>query len=155
MHRTTYSLFADYFQFYLQDELAEGIDGDSWDEIAFARLLATAPGTIGIGTVRNMTVPVVVEIHDHEPPEDADMWDHIIECSIVVSSGKIVIAGCTDYFPDAARIEVAPGIYAARISYGALDSLSEDEIEGDDHYRVQLWPGAVGELRVVKQRTVS
>jgi hypothetical protein len=28
------------------------------------RMLAVAPGTIGVGTVRNMTVPVIVEIFE-------------------------------------------------------------------------------------------
>jgi hypothetical protein len=34
-----------------------------------ARDLAVAPGTRGIGTVRNATVPVVVEITDNKPDE--------------------------------------------------------------------------------------
>lgn len=155
MRRMTYTLFADYFQFYLQDESVEGNLGDSWDETACSRMLAIAPGTIGVSTVRNMTVPVAVEIHDHEPPNDAEAWDHVTECSIVVSSGKVVIAGCTDFFPDAARIEIAPGIYAVRVSYGALNSLSEDELEGEDRYRVQLWLSVGGEPRVIKQRMIS
>jgi len=63
------SLFADYFQFYIQDETVTGDLSDAWNEEAVGRLLAIAPGTIGVGTVRNMDVPVVVEIHDHEPDE--------------------------------------------------------------------------------------
>ena len=31
-------------------------------------------------------------------------------------------------------------MYRARIYYGGLNSLSEDGLEGDDHYRVVLWP---------------
>ena len=31
-----------------------------------------------------------------------------------------------EYFPDAARIEPAPGSYRARIYYGGLSSLSQD-----------------------------
>src|SRR5262245_38672877 len=58
------SLFADYFQFYIQDEAVVGDLSQSWGEEATSRLLAIAPGTIGIGTVRNMDVPVVIEIHD-------------------------------------------------------------------------------------------
>lgn len=138
MRRFDYELSADYFQFYLQDESAEGNLGDSWTESAVARLLAVAPGTVGVGTVRNMKVPVCVEVLDAEPVLDLDSWDHMTECSLEVPTGRIVIAGCTDYFPDAARIEVDPGTYRARISYGSLHTLSGDALDGGDHCRVQL-----------------
>jgi hypothetical protein len=64
-----------------------------------------------------------------------------------------VIAGTTDYFPDAARLAVNPGTYAARVSYGALASVSADGLAGADHYRVQLWPAKVArEVVVIKAR---
>lgn len=151
MQRFEYELFADYFQFYLQDESAEGDLGESWTDEAVARLLALAPGTVGVGTLRNMDVPVVVEIFRQEPGLDLDSWDHVTECTLEVPTGRIVIAGCTDYFPDAARIVVEPGTYRARISYGALDSVSEDRLDGNDNYRVQLWQATAIEPRVLKQ----
>jgi len=153
MRRFEYELFADYFQFYLQDESADGNLGESWNEEAVARLLAIAPGTVGVGTVRNMDVPVTVEVHDTAPDADFDLWDHVTECSLDVPTGRIVIAGCTDYFADAARIDVPPGTYRARISYGSLDTLSEDGLDGKDRYRVQLWPGSAADPYVIKQRT--
>ena len=63
------SLFADYCQFYIQDEAVSGDLSRAWNEEATDRLLAIAPGAIGIGTVRNI-VPVTAEIHDHEPGDD-------------------------------------------------------------------------------------
>lgn len=155
MRQFAYELFADYFQFYLQDEKADGNLGDSWGEEAVARLLAIAPGTIGIGTVRNMDVPVILEIHDAEPESDFDLWDQVTECSLDVPSGRIVIAGCMDYFPDAARIEVEPAMYRARVSYGSLDALSEDGLDGDDKYRVQLWKGSPTEPLILKRRMIE
>jgi hypothetical protein len=146
------TLFADYFQFYVQDETASGDLSQSWNEEATTRLLAVAPGTIGVGTVRNVDVPVVLEIHDREPDDDLVAWDHVVEAELNVASGQIVIAGCTDYFPDAMRVEVPAGGYRARVSYGALGTLSEDGLSGDDRYRVQLWPGPSTPVRVVKQR---
>jgi hypothetical protein len=146
------TLFADYFQFYLQDESAQESLADSWTDEATNRLLAVASGSIGVGTVRNMDVPVTIEVLAAEPALDAEKWDHITQCSIDVPSGKLVIAGCTDYFPEAKRIHVSPGTYVARISYGALDALSEDRLDGSDHYRVQLWPGLSAQPMVVKQR---
>jgi hypothetical protein len=146
------SLFADYFQFYIQDEAATGDLSQAWNDEATDRLLAVAPGTLGIGTARNMDVPVTVEIREDEPEDDSADWDHVVEASLDVESGQIVVAGCTDYFPDATRIEVAPGSYRVRTSYGALDTLSEDALSGDDRYRLQLWPATAITVRILKQR---
>ena len=147
----SYRLFADYFQFYLQDESANGDLSDAWDPEAMANCVALAPGTVGIGTVRNMDVPVTVEVSATEPSLNLDSWDHVVECDIEVPSGKVVVAGCTDYFPDAARISLEPGQYRARVSFGGLSSLSADGLQGDDHYRVELWKGAPAGLQVLKR----
>jgi hypothetical protein len=150
--RHHFDLFADYHQFYLQDEPAGGNLGDSWTQEATDRLLAITDGTIGVGTVRNMTVPVDIEVLDAAPNDSFKDWDQVNECSINVKSGRVVIAGCTDYFPDAARIQVAPAMYRVRIYYGKLDTLSENGLEGEDHYRVVLWPGDPTPPVVLKQR---
>lgn len=148
-----FELFADYFQFYLQDEQVSGDLSDSWSPDAVKNLLALAPGTIGVGTVRNMTVPVTVETRDTKPDDDDfDTWHQINECSIDVSSGRLVIAGCTDHFPDAARISLEPGCYRARIYYGGLDSIRENSLEGNDYYKVVLWPAEKTEPVILKQR---
>jgi hypothetical protein len=146
------SLFADYFQFYIQDEAAAGDLSQSWSQEAVDRLLAIAPGTIGIGTVRNMDVPVAIEIHDQEPDDDSSEWDYVVEAALNVASGRIVAAGCTDYFPDALRVEVPSGSYRVRVSYGGLDSISKDGLSGQDHYRVQLWLAPSTAVHVLKQR---
>lgn len=147
-----FELFADYHQFYLQDEKADGDLSDRWTEQATSDLLALAPQIIGVGTVREMNVPATIEIHDSEPKEDAISWEQINECSIEIPSGKIVVAGCTDYFPDAARILVEPGTYRARIYYGDLDTLSEDGLDGNDKYKIALWRDEAVEPKVLKRR---
>lgn len=93
-----------------------------------------------------------VEVLDAEPRDSFDGWDQVNDCSIEVKSGRIVIAGCTDYFPDAARITVAPAIYRVRIYYGKLDTLSDDGLAGEDHYRVVLWPGDPTPPAALRQR---
>ena len=44
------------------------------------------------------------------------------------------------------------GDYAARVSYAKLTDLSDDGLEGDDRYRVQLWPGFVSKVVILKMR---
>jgi hypothetical protein len=150
--RFEFKLFADYYQFYLQDECAEGDLSESWTPEAVGRLLAIAPRTIGVGTARNMEVPVVVEISEGTPEDDIIAWDQVNECTLEAPSGRVVIAGCTDYFPDAARIELPPGVYRARIYYGGLNALSADGLRGDDHYKIVLWSAPPAPLLVIKQR---
>lgn len=147
------AIFADYFQFYIQDELANDDFGSLWTDEAVERLLATADHSIGIGTVRNMTVPVVVSLHAAEPEADFIEWDMVNEGSFTVRSGRVAVMGCTDHLPDAARLTLAPGPYRVRVSYAGLDSLSEDGLDGDDFYRVQLWPAPLAPVFIVKGRT--
>jgi hypothetical protein len=147
-----FDLLADYFQFYLQDEGAHGDLSNCWTEAAVERMLAVAPGTIGVGTVRNMTVPVDLELHNVEPELVLNAWDQVVECSLEVRSGRIVIAGCTDVFSDAPRITLPPGIYRVRVHYGGLNTLSEDGLEGADCYQLDLWPGRAMSPVVLKAR---
>ena len=137
----SFVLFADYHQFYLQDEQCDSDWADAWTDEATSRMLAVAPGVVAVGTARNTHVPVLLELHDGEPEPDLDEWERVMECGLDVKSDRIVIAGCTDYFPSAARVEVAAGLYRVRVSYAGLSSLSEDGLSGDDRYRVQLWLG--------------
>lgn len=59
-------------------------------------MLAVAPGVIGVGTVRNMDVPVELEVLYSQPDDNLEEWDHVTEASLDVPSGRIIIAGCTD-----------------------------------------------------------
>src|SRR3954452_15995968 len=99
-----YEIFADYHQFYLQDDdQSFGDLSQAWTQEATDRLLAVAPHVIGVGTVRNMTVPVSIAVYEAQPQIDDAEWDHVTTASLQIDSGRIVVAGCTDYYPDAAR----------------------------------------------------
>jgi hypothetical protein len=153
MSRYELTLFADYHQFYIQDESADGNLSGAWTDDAVKRLLAVAPGTVGIGTVRNVDVPVTISILEREPAFDPEEFDQVVECSVAVESGSIVAAGCTDYFPDAMRIKIPSGLYRVRASFEGLDSVSADGLEGNDQYHLQLWPSPMGPVEILKQRT--
>jgi hypothetical protein len=142
MSRFALSIFADDFQFYIEDDGAPLVEvdfSDAWTKETVERQLVATRRAIGIGTSRNMTVPVVIELVAICP--DADPAAELItEASFDVPSGRLVIRGCTDYAPDATRIEVVPGRHRARIFYYDQEKVSEDALEGDDRYRVVLWP---------------
>ncbi|MCU4158009.1 hypothetical protein J1N10_18690 [Carboxylicivirga sp. A043] len=159
LYKLELELFADYFQIYIQDEEADDDLSLEWTDEAVDRLLAIKEGVIAIGTVRNMDVPVKVKVYDSEPEilNDKELEiGQINECDLKVSSEKVVVSGCTDYFPDAKRIELPNGTYRTRIYYGKLDTLSEDELDGDDFYEVHLWKtNKHQELEIIKNRKAS
>jgi hypothetical protein len=135
------TLFADYHQFYLQDDdIRVGDLSNAWTAEATERLLAVADHVVGVGTVRSMNVPVHIAIDARLPDLDLSEWDRINRASLACDTGRIVVAGCTDYFPDAKRIDVAPGVYDVLVAYRNLESLSEDGLDGDDSYHIFLAP---------------
>jgi hypothetical protein len=147
-----YQLFADYFQFYVEDENPEDTTEHIWDSKQSIEIgLDVKKGIVAIGTERNFTVPVSLEIHDSEPKDDFTVWDRVNECSIDIPSGTIVISGCTDYRPKAARIQVSPHCYRARIYYSGLDTVTEFD-KGDDFYKVALWVAPFSGIKILKQR---
>jgi len=154
MINAEFELFADYFQFYIQDEQSNGIDGSSWTDIASNARLAQGANAFAVSTARNMKVPVKVVVYDTTPDLDLSLWDHVVEFSISVPSGRLVVAGCTDYFPDAERLTLDSGCYDVRVLYANLDKLSDDGLDGDDHYRIELWKGHSTQLKVLKQHPI-
>lgn len=56
-------LFADYYQFYFQDDNSDYGDlSEAWTEDATNQLMAISDRVVGVGTVRNMDVQVFVTI---------------------------------------------------------------------------------------------
>ena len=133
-----FQIFADYHQFYLEDENSPHDTGDIWNQETVEQMAATAKGLLAVGTARSSTVPVTVEFHDGEPILELEKYSRVNECSLEITSDRLVISGCTDYLPDAERIEVIPSIYRVRILYGNLETVVE-EWEGEDFYLLQLW----------------
>ena len=151
MQKQSFELFADYFQFYLWDEERAPEAPTDYTDEDVARRLKAAPHVVVVQPVRNMTVPVTVEIHEEEPPFAVEAWDHIAECSLDLPSGKLQVYECTG--GSAAQFAVAPGSYRLRAFYGALGSLDASGLEGDDYYTVVLWPAPMAGVRVIKQWT--
>ena len=134
-------IFADYFQFHLYDEKTNPIFGDAWNQFSVDNLLAFTNEGVGVGTVRNMEVPVNLKIYDFEPKLKGNLKKvfQINETDLSITSGKLVVIGCTEYFPDAKRIELDNGIYRIRVYYYDLDKVSEDGLDGEDSYEIEIW----------------
>lgn len=144
-------VFADYHQVYLHDESSESDFSTRWNDEAYRYMAAVVDGAIGLFTARSLDVPVEISICGSETPLDVDAWEHVVSCGIELRSGTLVVRGPSDYLPEAQRISVKPGYYAANLLYRGFDTLSEDGLDGDDYYRIVLWPSAATqELTLLK-----
>lgn len=146
-------IFADYFQLYVCDGQFETDTDTIWDDVANDRMLATGTDLVAVGTARNMYVPLRLEVHDAEPADDFVEWDQVIDCGLSLPSGTVIAFGCTEDPNGAERFFVQPGAYKARVSYANLNDLSDNGLEGNDVYRVQLWLGEAGSVVLVKSRS--
>jgi hypothetical protein len=150
--RTSYTIFADYSQFYICDGGHPGDWSDLWNDATTADRLVSLPDTVVFGTDRNFTVPVEVIVHDAEPATSALLAaaDHAVLCGITLKTNDARIAGCTDYLPDAARLDIQPGTYGVLYALHGLKSVTG--LEGDDRYDIHLWPCATAPARTVLKR---
>jgi len=142
---------AGYRQFYLTDAKAEGNTGadNFWNEEAFNTRIPLNPGILGVSTDTNGRVPVEVVISEDKPDLELDHWDHVVEANIDLSSGQLGVVGCPDE-PEGG-IKVTPGIYRARVHFGALGTADNEAEEGDDHYLIILWRAPHAERTVLKK----
>jgi hypothetical protein len=63
-----------------------------------------------------------------------------------------MLAGTTDYVPDCPRIILpAAGTYRLRVLHSGLDTLCNNDLDGDDRYEFVIWPAPFSEWRVLKQ----
>jgi HEAT repeat protein len=148
--RHIFKPYADYSQFYLGDSAFDwGVTKDLWvGDLPFERRLDyVEPGMIAIGTASYDYVQVVVDILESAPDDSAGeltQWDHVVEASLAVPTGRAAIDGCTSYLPERSQyranrddvsphFDAPPGIYRVRVYYGGQKTLDED------HYRIAMW----------------
>jgi hypothetical protein len=138
-------VYADHCQFYLVD--AEGVPRTDlvWDGSGLERHLGVADGVVAVGTVGYCDVPVRIEAWSDPPPTALDGWDHIVEASIALRSGRLALAW-VEGRADSEPLELEPGTYRLRACWSGLDGA--DEMDGGDRYLIQLWPAEHGEPEV-------
>ncbi len=152
-------LFADYYQIHLFDEGSATDLGGVWTEEAAADQLAVGSDAMAVGTVVNVFVSVVVEVLDRLPVDDSVEFDHLVEGSLHVSSGRLVVMGCTDYEPEAARFTIPAGWVRVRVAKSNLDVACRSNVNSDENaatmeqVRIQVWKAAAARTVVVKRWT--
>ncbi len=144
------SIFADYFQFVLMDEKSDDDFSKIWTDEALNRMLAVGAGAVCPGTLRNVDVDIEIDVLSEKPEIDYSEWGNVVEASISIPSGKLVVMGCTGYLPDAKRIDVIPGDYQLLSLAGGIDSIKNEWEPANDLYKVLLWPGPIREPKLIK-----
>jgi hypothetical protein len=139
-------LFADYHQIHLFDDGSVTDLGDAWTDKAVLDNLAVAADAVAVGTTVNVNVAVTLQLLNAAPEDDSAAFDHVVEGSLQVPSGRLVVMGCTDYEPEAARFGVAPGPVRVRVARSNLAEAQRLGIDSDDdpatmeRLRLQVWP---------------
>jgi hypothetical protein len=125
--KRTYSILADYHQFYLWDRGASPDAPTEYTDIDIERRIKAAPNVVVIQPERDMDVPVTLEILATAPELDYEQWDHIAEASLELPSGHLEIHECTGGSIDC--IDLNPGTYRVRAYFGGLKELSKNGVE--------------------------
>ena len=144
----------DHFQIYVEDENSNADTSEIWNNQTSNDMLAVASGLIAVGTIRyGGDVALTVEVLDRRPTDPLEHCDQVAECSINISSGRIVISSPEGELSKAPRITVPPGTYRALVCYSNLDSvIDENNPKGEDLYRIILWPDSSIEPVILKRR---
>lgn len=120
-----------------------------WTNEVFNDRLAIEDGVLGVETERYGHVKREFEVFTASNNNvDLYKYDHIVEAGIEIKSGVIQILDCPSSTIEL-EVNVAPGIYRARIYSINLNSVDGDE--GDDYYRVEIWPDTYMERKVLKR----
>lgn len=153
---------ADYGQIYVSSPGGEDEDEDGYghtghlrgafsDATESGRFVGVRPGFIDLLTPGqyNMQTPMRLEIWSAEPPDDSGDWDHEVDADFDVPDGRIVFyaPACSTTWAD-----VPAGSYRARISGRGFTELGHAGANGDDSYRLRLWPRGEREDPALRKR---
>lgn len=139
-------MVADYGQFHI---FGTNVDGDDIpdvyttamrDAIDSRRFVGTCGALVTVLTPGqyNFHTPVHLEVWPRQPPDDSAGWDHEVDVDLDATEGLLVfdhVGGAGDVV-----VDVPPIRYRARISGRGFDALGTAGANGDDSYRIRLFP---------------
>ncbi|KAA8476147.1 hypothetical protein BDE36_2607 [Arcticibacter tournemirensis] len=132
--------YTEYNQFYIVDKNV-GPDLESsglWTDISVFERLGIAEGTVGVYTECYGPVKGDLELLKESRKEvDYKKYDHIVECGLNISSGFLQILDCPTSRVQL-ELKVPSGKYAVRVYSLNLGSVKGDE--GEDFYKIEMWP---------------
>jgi hypothetical protein len=148
VQHASFEVFADYHQFYVQDGDLNPPAPEDWTDDDVANRVKVAQNVVVVCPIRNMSVPVAIELYESKPDEAAEAWDHVVHCSLSIPTGHLQVHECTG--GPMLDWHIKPGDYEVLILFGGLATTSDDGLNGQDHYKVLVWPGTLVPLTVAR-----
>ncbi len=136
------NLSADYHQIHMFDEAVAPDFSESWSVKEVEDLLAVTPQAVALGT-QSSQIKVAIHLRNEAPSEG--LAQHLTECSLLSSTGRLVIKGCTDDDASAQRLEVPTGWLRVRAAHRNLGSTSREALQ------IWIWPAPESAAVVLKR----
>jgi len=150
------SFFSQYGQFYIADKDAHADTGskDFWNNEAFHNRLAVDDGILGVSIENDEAVAnVEIELLPFKPEEkDLSRFDHIVEESLLIRSGKLQILDCPNSQVEF-ELNLEPDWYRVRVSSANLTKAYQEIPE--DKYNIKIWRESCSKIKVVKKWNCS
>jgi hypothetical protein len=147
------NFYTEYNQFYISDRSSMKATGSIsfWTTDAYDDRLAKEDGILGIGTQSYGHIKGELDIlNTVNNIIDTNRYDHIVEGGIKVTSGVLQVFNCPTSEMEL-EIKLKPGTYRVRVYSSGLKTTDIDENEGDDHYKIEIWPDNNMERKVLKR----
>jgi hypothetical protein len=144
------NFYTEYSQFYIISDMKQYLETEyKWDEEGYNDRLVVIKNQLTVitecyGPVKGELV-VLKEANNNI---NLDLYDHIVEGGLEVSSGVIQILDCPTSSVQS-EIKIANGTYRVRVYSSNLSSVDGDE--GEDYYKIEIWEGDNLERKVLKK----
>jgi len=149
LHRASLVVFADYHQFYLADGGTQWLAPEDWSDNDLQNGGKVTDSVVAVAPARNMNVPVEVEVFTEAQAIELQESDHAFSCSLRLPTGHLQLHECTG--PERLYLSVPQGQYEVVALFSGLARITDDGLEGEDSYRIMLWPGARRDFKVLRQ----
>jgi len=153
VHR--FNIFADYFQFIVEDADSKDDFGTLWNDAAVAMMVAAGETGLSLGTLRNVDVAIDLHIVNGPPAIQLEHVDHAVEGAFTSPTGKLAVMACTEFLPDAPQLQIQPGTYRFIYVVSGAQTIQTEWDPADDLYSLYIWPAQRREPRLLKQWTPS
>jgi hypothetical protein len=123
---------------------AEGEDADcesAFDDLTDnGRFVGKDGGMLVLNTpgTRNKNTSMRVEVWAAEPPADTENWMDEVDADFDLPDGRLVFVACESGVP--IPVDLPANRYRARVSGSGYTETGDAGSDGDDFYRLQLWP---------------
>lgn len=156
MENKHFDFYTQYGQFYISSDSGEFLDGNSGESNSMEdskqslkeRLIieknALVVFTQSYGKVKG-EIEILKEMSNNS---DYSKYDHVVEGGINVESGELQILSWPGSETEL-EMKIKPGKYRVRIYSSNFASVVDDD--GDDYYRIEVWPSNDMEKKVLKQ----